>query len=93
MDQQTREYFDNAFDLFSSKGYKDFIANLVQIRDSAEIRNVQDEKALYKLQGSLEILDGIIAHEEITKATYDEITTESSGDWVDKEVIYIWLLR
>ena len=78
MDQQTKEYFEAAFDMFASKGYKDFIESLKEIRDAVDVRNVADEKQLFKLQGSLEVLDGLLAHEEVTRATYDEITTESS---------------
>ena len=74
MDQETQQYYDNYFTLFSTDGWKQLIEELQQ--NALVINSVEatkDANDLYMRKGQINVLAYILNLESTTNANYDEL--------------------
>jgi len=76
MDQETQQYYDNFFNLFSTDGWKQLTEELNQnalVINSVE--STKDANDLYMRKGQLNVLAYILNLESTINSNYDELTT------------------
>jgi hypothetical protein len=76
MDQETQQYYDNYFNLFSTDGWKQLTEELNQnalVINSVE--STKDANDLYMRKGQLNVLAYILNLESTINSNYDELTT------------------
>lgn len=76
LDQETQQYYDNYFTLFSTDGWKQLTEELKQ--NALVINNVEatkDTNDLYVRKGQLNVLAYILNLESTTNTNYDELNT------------------
>ena len=74
MDQETQQYYDNYFTLFSTDGWKQLIEELKQ--NALVINSVEatkDTNDLYMRKGQINVLAYILNLESTTNTNYDEL--------------------
>ena len=74
VDQETQQYYDNYFTLFSTDGWKQLIEELKQ--NALVINSVEatkDENDLYVSKGQLNVLAYILNLESTTNTNYEEL--------------------
>jgi hypothetical protein len=61
MDKELEQYFENYYDLFASKGWKQFIEDIEGNRTlMSDITSIKDANDLYYRKGCLDILDRVL---------------------------------
>lgn len=71
MDKETEDWYDNQFEMFSTKGWKDFINKADEIYESYnDVSNIRDTDHLKKVQGILENLRWLCTWEQTVNDTY-----------------------
>ena len=78
MDQETQQYYDNYFTLFSTDGWKQLIEELKQ--NTLVINSVEatkDANDLYMRKGQINVLAYILNLESTTNANYDELNKDN----------------
>ena len=78
MDQETQQYFDNYFTLFSTDGWKQLIEELKQ--NALVINSVEatkDANDLYVRKGQLNVLAYLLNLEAATNTNYDELNNNN----------------
>jgi len=78
MDKQLEEYYNNYFDLFNNKGYKQLIedlkANVVVINN---VDAVKDESDMYFRKGQLNVLASLLNFETTINNAFEEINNDA----------------
>jgi hypothetical protein len=78
MDKQLEEYYNNYFDLFNNKGYKQLIedlkANVVVINN---VDAVKDESDMYFRKGQLNVLASLLSFETTIYNAFEEINNDA----------------
>lgn len=81
MNRETQEYYEAAFSMFSTKGWKDLLEDLTKLRDSYnDISKVQDINTLYLRKGQLDILDLILNRKQSCEAIYKDLEAYNEAD-------------
>ena len=78
MDQETQQYYDNYFTLFSTDGWKQLIEELKQ--NALVINSVEatkDANDLYVRKGQLNVLAYLLNLEAATNTNYDEFNNNN----------------
>jgi len=78
VDQQTQQYYDNYFTLFSTDGWKQLIEELKQ--NALVINSVEatkDANDLYVRKGQLNVLAYLLNLEAATNTNYDELNNNN----------------
>jgi hypothetical protein len=82
MDKQLEEYYNNYFDLFNNKGYKQLIedlkANVVVINN---VDAVKDESDMYFRKGQLNVLASLLSFETTINNAFEEINNDAEDIW------------
>ena len=76
VDQETQQYYDNYFNLFSTDGWKQLTEELKQ--NALVINSVEatkDAEDLYMLKGQINVLAYILNLESTTNTNYEELNT------------------
>lgn len=74
-----QEQFDNFFEMFRTKGWKQFKEDMKDIYDSYRIENIKDETQLAHIKGERRILNQILRFESGIRTNY-ELRTEKNND-------------
>lgn len=78
MNRETQEYYEAAFSMFSTKGWKDLLEDMTKLRDSYnDISKVQDVNTLYLRKGQLDIIDLILYRKQSCEAVYKDLEANS----------------
>ena len=81
MDQETQQYYDNYFSLFSTEGWKqltqEFTNNAVQINS---VEATKDSNDMYFRKGQLNVLAHILNLQTIVETNYEEATKAPEED-------------
>ena len=78
LDQETQQYYDNYFTLFSTDGWKQLTEELKQ--NALVINRVEatkDTNDLYMRKGQINVLAYILNLESTTNTNYDELNTDN----------------
>jgi hypothetical protein len=78
IDKQTNDYYDAMFDMFNSKGWKEFMSDMEFALDAlGNLESIQDEKQLFTTQGQVKTLKSIIGFQSAIEATYEDLKNDS----------------
>jgi hypothetical protein len=80
MTPELEKYYETYFDLFSTKGWKQFIEDVTESAETFNVRNVPDEAALKFVQGQLLILDQMVNWEVSIRNAFDSIEEEEKNE-------------
>ena len=78
MDQETQQYYDNYFNLFSTDGWKQLTEELKQ--NALVINSVEatkDSNDLYMRKGQINVLAYILNLESTTNTNYEELNNNN----------------
>jgi len=75
-----QKYYDNYFDLFSSKGWKQLIEELKEIHSSYQIEHLNTIEELYKSKGERETLSRLLNFENGIEAAYASLQSGNSDN-------------
>jgi len=78
IDKQTNDYYDAMFTMFSSQGWKEFIADMEFALDSLDnLESISDEKQLFTTQGQVKTLKSIVGFQSALEASYEDLKNDS----------------
>jgi hypothetical protein len=73
MDKELQEYYEHYFDLFASKGWKQFIEDMESNREAlSDMMTVKDANELFFRKGQLHVLNTMLNFKETIEAAYEE---------------------
>jgi len=79
MDKNLQDYYEEAFSLFASQGWKDFVEDMKALQSEVtKIENIKDEKDLWFRRGQLDILDLIVNRKQMCEKVYEELQNETN---------------
>lgn len=79
MDKQLSQYYENAFSLFITQGWKDLVDDMKALQSEvAKIENIKDEKDLWFRRGQLDILDLIVNRKQMCEKVFEELQNETN---------------
>lgn len=77
MDKQLQDYYEARLSMFSERGWKDLIEDVVKIQQTVDtISGIPDAKTLHFKQGELSILNWLLNLEEVSNEAYNELKGE-----------------
>lgn len=76
MTKEDEVYYENYFEMFASKGWKQLIKETKNEIDLFTIDNIPDEQTLKHIQGQLRILRNLTNLEDAVKNNYDTFKAE-----------------
>lgn len=82
MTKEEEEYYELYFDLFSSKGWKQFVDDSERTYNSFSIEQVKDSEHLALVKGQRLVLDNIIRFETLIRSAYDAIQEQPDASEV-----------
>lgn len=79
MDKNLQDYYEEAFSLFASQGWKDLVDDMKALQSEVtKIENIKDEKDLWFRRGQLDILDLIVNRKQMCEKVYEELQNEKN---------------
>jgi hypothetical protein len=79
MDKSLSQYYENAFSLFITQGWKDLVDDMKALQSEvAKIENIKDEKDLWFRRGQLDILDLIVNRKQMCEKVFEELQNETN---------------
>lgn len=77
MDQETQQWYEDQFLMFSTQGWKDLIDKATDMQKSYEsIRTLSDDDRLHYRRGQLDILDWLVGWKSSVDEQYKVLTNE-----------------
>jgi hypothetical protein len=78
IDKATNDYYDAMFDMFTCKGWNEFIADMEFALDALDnIEAITDEKQLFTVQGQIKTLKSITGFQSAIEASYEDLKDDS----------------
>ena len=78
IDKDTNDYYDALFDMFASRGWKEFMADMEFALDALDnIEAIDNEKQLFITQGQLKVLRSITNFQSGIENAYEELNGDS----------------
>lgn len=78
MDKELQEYYENAFDMMASKGWKDLLEDFNKLKANInDVTLTTDTQDLFFRKGQLDILDLILKRKEACEKVYEELLNEN----------------
>jgi hypothetical protein len=79
MDKSLSQYYENAFSLFITQGWKDLVDDMKALQSEViKIENIKDEKDLWFRKGQLDILDLIVNRKQMCEKVFEELQNETN---------------
>ena len=77
MDKNLERYYEEAFTMFVSQGWKDLVEDMKAIRTEViKIENIKDDKDLWFRKGQLDVLDLIVNRKQMCEKVFEELQNE-----------------
>lgn len=74
MDKNLQDYYEEAFSMFASQGWKDLVEDMKALQSEViKIENIKDEKDLWFRRGQQDILDLIVNRKQMCEKVYEEL--------------------
>lgn len=78
MDKELQEFYENAFDMMASKGWKDLLEDFNKLKANInDVTLTTDTQDLFFRKGQLDILDLILKRKEACEKVYEELLDEN----------------
>ena len=79
MSPEENKYYDNYFDLFATKGWKQFIEEVNEILDRHRIEDIKSESQLSFVKGERDALFRVRRFEQGIKTAYDVLQGQNNA--------------
>ncbi len=80
MTEDDKAWYDAQFDMFSTQGYKDFIAQVTEMKDAMNtLASVDTAEKLHNHRGQLEILYWMLGWQSSVEAAHKELSNENAA--------------
>ena len=77
MDKETEAWYENQFELFNQKGWKDCLEKAKEMTDAYnDIRNLNTSDDLWLNKGRLDMLDWLLTWEESVNKAFEDLSNE-----------------
>lgn len=80
MTPELEKYYETYFDLFATKGWKQFVEDVKESADAFNLRGVEDEGKLRFVQGQLAVMDKILTWDVAIENAYTQNQEEEATD-------------
>lgn len=78
MTPELQRFYDNAFSMMSTEGWKDFMEDVQKIADSYDkLSSVTETHSLDFRRGQMDIINWVLGLRAAYESTYDQLTQES----------------
>lgn len=78
MTPELQRFYDNAFSMMSTEGWKDFMEDVQKIADSYDkLSSVTETHSLDFRRGQMDIINWLLGLRAAYESTYDQLTQES----------------
>ena len=78
MDKELQQYYEDRFEMFTTKGWKDLIVDIEKIKSSIKVEDIPDEKTLFARRGELRIMNWILTLKDVSEQTYKDLDNEDT---------------
>ena len=79
MDNTLKQYYNNRFEMFTSKGWKELVEDVKNMEEvTSNISNCVDEKSFWIAKGELRILKWILNLEELSQEAFKGLEEDAS---------------
>lgn len=77
MDKELQNFYEDAFSMMATPGWKTLMEDVKKIKDSfSDITSVADAQQLYFRQGQVDNLNWILGLKSLYEQAYEELTSE-----------------
>jgi hypothetical protein len=74
MDRELEKYYQARMEMFSTKGWKDFVEDVIAMKNSTnDIHNITTSEQLFKSRGELAMMEWVISIEDVSRKAYDTL--------------------
>lgn len=73
MTREEQDYYETYFELFATKGWKQFIEDITASKESLSIETVDTVESLYHAKGQLYVINNALNFETMMRNTYDNL--------------------
>ena len=78
MDKELQQYYEDRFEMFTTKGWKDLLVDIEKIKSSIKVEDIPDEKTLFARRGELRIMNWILTLKDVSEQTYKDLDNEDT---------------
>jgi hypothetical protein len=79
MDKELQKYYEDAFSMMSTDGWKDLMEDISQIKNTYDkLSSVTETHPLDFRRGQVDILEWLLGLKGLYEKTYDELTQEAT---------------
>lgn len=72
MDTVLEKYYEDRFEMFSSKGWKDLVEDLHKMKEATkDVSNYNDSNLFWRAKGEVSIINWLLNLEELTKEAHN----------------------
>lgn len=76
MTPDVQDYYETYFELFASKGWKQFIEDISESKESLNVETVDSVESLYHAKGQLFVINNALNFETMMRNAYDNLGEE-----------------
>lgn len=77
MNKDLQEYYENYFELFATKGWKQLMEEVEASIDAFKVDNINNEQELMVARGQLNQLRSIKGLQSVIEQAYEDLTNDS----------------
>ena len=78
MDKELQQYYEDRFEMFTTKGWKDLLVDIEKIKSSIKVEDIPDEKTLFARRGELRIMNWILTLKDVSEQAYKDLDNEDT---------------
>lgn len=78
MDKELQKYYEDRFEMFTTKGWKDLIVDIEKIKSSIKVEDIPDERTLFARRGELRIMNWLLSLKDVSEQTYKDLDNEDT---------------
>jgi hypothetical protein len=79
LDKDLQDYYENRFDMMSTKGWSDLVEDVQSLHDAYDkVNSITSPDDFYFRKGQLDILQWILSLKAVSEQTYEELKNEET---------------
>lgn len=79
MDKKLQKYYEDRFDMMSTKGWTDFLEDVQSLFDSYnQVTTIDSHDEFLKRKGQLDILQWVLTIKNVSELAYEELQNEET---------------
>ena len=81
MDRELQEYYEERFSMCSSKGWKQLIEDVKEMKEATDtLKGADTIESLFFKKGEVSIMDWLLSLEDSSREVYDQLQEESESE-------------